>query len=535
MAANRMKKFSFVLISAYTALLLVGNAAATETAEDFFAAGLAAQKEKRNEEALRAYQKALGLRPGFGEAHYEIGWTYWVREDWKNVVHHWQQAKKLGVNKPDFDSYLQTAQQNLEGKLPPLTRTEIGLRSQPLDSGPNHALVLELAARFQHYNPQPSHAADHYDPYMFSPKSVRFLPDNSKAYVNALEGYSTLVYDPVRLARQAVIVHRFKTQQAELFANDRPDQWYTMPESFRAKRNEFNGKPVESALSHQGRYLWVPYYRRDFDPYGTLPSAVAVIDTRLDRIVRVMETGPIPKYVVASPDGKWMAIVHWGDNTVGLINIESDDPANFRHADLVTIGHRIDLNKIQDNDRDHGCGYCLRGSVFSPDSKFLLVGRMGGGGVAVINVAEKKYLGTVNGMRPTPRHMVLSPDGQLLYISSSFAGYVSVFRLNEFIDTVFKPGRFIKPLMEQKTGSATRTIALSPDGKLLFAAVNKESKIVALSTTGLKPLATIETDSYPVGMAVSPDGKQLWVTAQGRERRGGNSVSVYRIISSPVN
>lgn len=366
---------------------------------------------------------------------------------------------------------------------------------------------------------------------MFSPKSVRFLPDNSKAYVNALEGFSTLVFDPVKLKRTKVIVHRFKKRHQKLFAKSSVKPWYDTPKKYLAKKNIFNGKPVESALSHSGKYLWVPYYRRDYDTYGTLPSAIAIIDTGNNRIIRVMETGPIPKYVVASADGKWMAVIHWGDNTIGLIDISSDKPKEFKRDKLITIGKRLKLKKIKTTDRDHGCGFCLRGSVFTADSKHLLIGRMGGGGVAVVNIAKRKYLGTVFGMKPTPRHLVLSPDGEYLYISSSFAGVVSKYRVKDFLAALKKKGHILKPLASQKTGPATRTIALSPDGSLLFAAINRSSKIIALQTKDMKAIASIDTDSYPVGMAVSPDGKQLWVTAQGKKRRGGNSVSVYRIQS----
>jgi len=500
---------------------------AAKNAQDWFDAGLTLQKEHQNQQALAAYQQALALDPKFARAHYEIGWTYWVLNDWAKVVDHWETAKRLGYHDANLDIYLPAARDNLEGKLPALTRTRIGDHSTPLAAG--KPLELRLIARFQHYNPKPENAADHYDPYVFSPKSVRFFPDGSKVYVNALEGLSTIVYDPHRLVRLHRISHRFKKSDASLFAGDSDNQWYTMPPEFVQHENQFDGKPVESALSHQGRYLWVPYYRRNFDPYGTLPSAVAVIDTADDHIVRVMETGPIPKYVTASADGKWLAVTHWGDNTVGLIDIHSHDPRDFRRVDLITVGKRLDLDAIQTKDRDHGCGFCLRGSVFTADSRYLLVARMGGGGIAVIDVPKRKYLGTVYGMRPTPRHLVLSKDGQLLYLSSSFAGYVSVYRTNELIDALRKPGHKLKPLHEQHTGAATRTIALSGDGQLIFAAVNLESKIVVLRAPDLQPLAEIPTDSYPVGLAVSPDISQLWVTAQGRSGRGGNSVSVFRI------
>jgi 6-phosphogluconolactonase (cycloisomerase 2 family) len=524
-----MKRISLpVIAAALVALsLLTPVSEAAKNAHDWFETGLALQKQHQNRQALAAYQKALDLDPKFARAHYEIGWTYWVLNDWAKVVDHWQTAKRLGYQDANLDIYLPAARDNLNGKTPKLTRTRIGDRSTSLAAG--EPLSLQLIARFQHYNPRPENPADHYDPYVFSPKSVRFYPDGNKVYVNALEGFSTIVYDPHRLVRLHRISHRFRKSDSTLFAADSGNQWYTMPPEFVQHQNQFSGKPVESALSHHGRYLWVPYYRRDFDPYGTLPSAVAIIDTRDDHIVRVMETGPIPKYVTASADGKWLAVTHWGDNTVGLIDIHSDNPQEFRRGKLITIGKRLDLAAIQTKDRDHGCGFCLRGSVFTADSRYLLVARMGGGGIAIIDVAKRRYIGTVFGMRPTPRHLVLSADGELLYLSSSFAGVVSEYRTKDLIAALHLPGHKLKPLREHRTGAATRTIALSSDGQLIFAAVNLESKIVVLHAPDLQPLAEIPTDSYPVGLAVSPDMTQLWVTAQGRKGRGGNSVSVYQI------
>ena len=526
---SNMNRISLTLASvAMIALsLTIPVSASTKNAQEWFDSGLALQKEHQSRQALAAYQQALALDPGFARAHYEIGWTYWVLNDWAKVVDHWETAKHLGYHDANLDIYLPAARDNLDGKTPALTRTRIGDRSISLAEG--EPVSLQLVARFQHYNPRPENPADHYDPYVFSPKSVRFFPDGSKVYVNALEGLSTIVYDPHKLVRLHRVSHRFKPSDAALFSGDNSNEWYTMPPEFVKHQNQFDGKPVESALSHHGRYLWVPYYRRNFDPYGTLPSAVAIIDTQDDHIVRVMETGPIPKYVTSSPDGKWLAVTHWGDNTVGFIDIHSDNPKDFRRADLVTIGQRIDLASIQTKDRDHGCGFCLRGSVFTADSRYLLVARMGGGGIAIVDVAKRKYLGTVFGMRPTPRHLVLSADGELLYLSSSFAGYVSVYRTGDLVAALKNPGHKLKPLREQRTGAATRTIALSSDGQLVFAAVNLESKIVVLRASDLQPLAEIPTDSYPVGLAVSPDISQLWVTAQGRNGRGGNSVSVFGV------
>ena len=114
-------------------------------------------------------------------------------------------------------------------------------------------------------------------------------------------------------------------------------------------------------------------------------------------------------------------------------------------------------------------------------------------------------------------------------MDKEFEGYVSAYRTRDLIAAAQQNQKILRPLREEYTGLATRTIAISPDDRLIFAAVNKESKIVVLEAKTLKKLLELPANSYPVGMAVSPDGHQLWVTAQGRKRRGGNSVTVYRI------
>ena len=514
------------------------TATESETAHGAYLRGLALQKERHTLEAIEAYLLALQKEPFHGRANYEIGWSYWVLGRWADVVRHWEIARDLGVDVAELPEFLDQARQQLEGKLDPLVRVPIGIRAQAptggvtsqSPSGGRPPLALELVARFQHYDPNPSHPADHFDRYVFSPKSVHFSPDGKKVYVNALEGFATLVFAGKNPERRTVIIHRYGPAQQPITAGAAGASWGEAP-GFAASEapDRFAGKPVEFATTHGGRYLWISYYRWDYDLLGVFPSAVAVVDTRRDEIVRVIATGPIPKYLAASPDGKWLAVIHWGDNTVGLIDVSGERPEAFRRAALITVGRRLSLEIDQPLDRDRYCGYCLRGAVFTPDSRHLLVGKMGGGGIAVLDVAEKRHLGTVHGMKSTPRHLVLSPDGKTLYVSSNFSGYVAAFRTAELV-TAARNGRSrISPLRETHTGAGTRTIALTPDGTLLFAAVHNSSQVMALDATTLDILLEIPADSYPVGLAVSPDGRRLWVTSQGRKLRGGNSVSVYRI------
>jgi DNA-binding beta-propeller fold protein YncE len=504
---------------------------AQDTAEAAFRRGYALQQERRTLEALDAFAHALKLDPAYGPAHYEIGWSYWILGDWPQVVKHWEEAQRLKGGPPELPDYLREARARQRGEGPAVLKAALHTRAAAPAADGLPPLALELVARFQHYDPAPADPADVFDAHVFSPKSVIFSPDGAKAYVNALEGEVTIVYDARALRKRSVIMHRFGPDEAGLFDSAETQAFRAAFKAGHAPDhpNRFKGKPVESAFTHGGRYLWVSYYRRDYDRDGVLPAAVAIVDTATDRIVRVMHTGPIAKFLAVSPDGRTLAVIHWGDNTVGLIDVSAAQPKDFRHAGEIVVGTRLPLPTGRHVDRDRYCGFCLRGAVFTADGRHLLVGRMGGGGIAVLDVAARKHIGTVQGMRPTPRHLVLSPDGARLYVGSNVGGYVSVYRTADLVAAAQAHRATLAPLIEARTGSGTRTLALAPDGLTLYAAVNRESQIVALEAATLAQRLEIAVDSFPVGLAVSPRGDQLWSTSQGVHLAGGNSVSVYTI------
>ena len=71
------------------------------------------------------------------------------------------------------------------------------------------------------------------------------------------------------------------------------------------------------------------------------PSAMAVIDTERDEIIRLFETGPLPKMVAVSPDGTRLAVTHWGDNTVGLMDISSDRPEDWHYLENIVVDYQL--------------------------------------------------------------------------------------------------------------------------------------------------------------------------------------------------
>ncbi len=371
------------------------------------------------------------------------------------------------------------------------------------------------------------------DPEIYSPKSAKFSADGKKLYINSLEGGKTVVYSWPQLRKLKSISHRFTAKNASLFFGETTTfgyPYFNSPPS--GDPNQFMGKPVESELSADGKYLWVPYYRRDWDSSAQSPSAVAIIDTETDRIVRVMPTGPIPKYVVASPDGRYMAIIHWGDNTVALIDVSSGDPIRYQYVAHMTVENKLDQELLGGTDRDDTCGFCLRGSIFSPDSQYLIVGRMGKGGIAGFHIPSRRYLGSIMNVASTPRHLVLGPDGDTLFVSSNWAGAVSKTSLRQLIATLENArGRRVSgPSWKSATiGKGARTLALSPDGRLIFVAINDSAEVVTLDSQSLAVLNRMPVDPYSVGLAVSPDGQAVVVTSQGHSGRGGNSVNIFSV------
>ena len=369
------------------------------------------------------------------------------------------------------------------------------------------------------------------DAYINSPKSANIHPDGSKYYVNSLEGCATVVYDMKTHERIKVIHYKFEDEKdAALWS--KPSEFYPFTH-YKEHLNTFMGKPVESTFSHGGRYLWIPFYRRTYDINAQDPSAIAVIDTRTDDIVKLMETGPLPKMVACSHDGKHVAITHWGNNTVGIVNVASLNPDEWYHEKLLVVDYVLPLNfsLTQQIDRDNKSGYCLRGTVFTPDDKYLLVGCMGGnGGIAVIDMSTQKYMGRVLGMMANVRHLVIR-DGYL-YLSVNKAGYVQRIKLDKFMQVARNINGKTATLSgweNCQVGAGARTIEISPSGHFVFAACNLASKLYVVDTRTMKVVTNIDVDSYPVGLDISNDGRFVIVTSQGRGNSGGNAVNIYEV------
>ncbi len=369
--------------------------------------------------------------------------------------------------------------------------------------------------------------------HILSPKSALFSPDGGRFYVNALEGEETLVFDSASLTLLGVISHDFGEKDAGLFEGAElpfPCDWNT--ERAGDRRDIFAGKPVEAVLSHGGRWLWITYYRRSWDRWATSPSALALVDTASSAVVRVFHAGPLPKMLALSPDGKTLAVTHWGDNSIGLLDISGDDPRAFHWKGFLVDGSRQKLAGLR-GDRDKICGHCLRGTAFSADGRYLFAGRMHNGGITVFDLENMTRLGVFMGVDPTPRHMVLSRDGRTLYVSCAYSGTLNALDVEKVLAAVRGElkgyhGRSLR------VGRDVRTLALSPDGRYCYLVSNREARLIVADLENWRVIQTLPASPYPVGLAVSPDGRMVLTTAQGRQGRGGHVVDVFRAQGAPA-
>ena len=370
-----------------------------------------------------------------------------------------------------------------------------------------------------------------------SPKSVNISPDGSRFYINSLEGFRTVAYTLPDFTKAGVVTHRFDSADSFLWA---PESGL-FPETSPVKEpRTFSGRPVEAAFSHGGRYLWVPYYRRSHDLNAQDPSALAVIETAENKIVRLFETGALPKMIACSPDGRYMAVTHWGDNTVGVLRIDSERPEDWHYISCYTVDRKLNLNFSRRAvvNRDVNSGYCLRGTVFTPDNRYLLVSCMGGtAGIAVIDLKENRYLGRIGGCMPNMRHILI--HNGILYASINNKGYVQKMPLARIYDAI---GQLREVTAEPrivsldgwqncKVPAGARTIVISPDGRFIFAACNFSSCIAVVDARSMTLLGSFPADSFPVGLDISPDGSWLISTSQGRSGRGGNAVDIFRLVT----
>lgn len=350
---------------------------------------------------------------------------------------------------------------------------------------------------------------------ILSPKSADFVGNH--LFINALEKEATVVYNTQTWTVDKTIRYQF----------DKPEFLAIKDFPYPLEKKSFSGKPVE--FTHYNNTAWIPFYRLSWDNNSRYHSAIAQIDLTDYSIKKLIPAGSIPKMIRISPNGKYLINSHWGDNTVGIYDL--NDKQDITRYHYYVIDRKLNTSGIS-GDRDRNCGFCLRGTVITPDNKYVIIGRMGGGGLAVINLQTQKYIGSLYNVPLTPRHLVISKDNQLV-LSTCFSGEISripletLYKSFEELENKQKVSLQKQDWKTLKVGSSVRTIDLSKDGQYIYAAMNDSSELGVIDYQSMKMVEKFKIAEYPVGLSVSEDDHYIAVTSQGKSGRGGNHVDIF--------
>ena len=231
------------------------------------------------------------------------------------------------------------------------------------------------------------------------------------------------------------------------------------------------GIVVESVFSADGSLLYASNFDRD---------SVQIIDTRTRRVTREIKAGLHPKILALSHDGKTLFAANWNGNSVSEIDL----------ARGVTV-------------RTLAAGVHPRGMALTP-SGFLYVANFDGATIDVFHGPDFSQNYTLAVCR-IPRHLVLAPDGRMLYLScyhDSELWALDLTGTSERANHIVPIGKFPK------------SIDVSRDGRYVYSADYGVSNSVSIVDTHdwTESTYTVPGMERGSGIAVLPDGRHAAVT-----------------------
>lgn len=262
-----------------------------------------------------------------------------------------------------------------------------------------------------------------------------------------------------------------------------------IPDAIEVDGVSLRGGPVECAISPDGRFAWVSNYQMFGPGYqnpgndkaqakrGAFDNGFLYrINTETYAIDAAIEVGAVPKYVAATPDGKWVLVSNWCSSDLSIVN-----------------------TKTLKEERAIHLGRFPRGIVVTEDSKTAYVAMVGAMDVAKVNL-DNWTVGWIKGVGTSPRHLCLSPDGATLYASLNGEGKVAK------VDLLTG-----KTVWRVATGANPRSMALTPDGRFLYVVNYHSQSLSKIRTLDMAVVADVKTAEHPIGVAVDPETRRIWV------------------------
>ena len=191
---------------------------------------------------------------------------------------------------------------------------------------------------------------------------------------------------------------------------------------------------------------------------------LALVDPATEKVLVKLPTGLGPHEVTVSPDGRTAYVSNFGRYSV----YPAGDTAHDKAGNTITVIDLVD-RKVK-NTFDLGTHTGPHGMIVSHDGKLVWATSETPQAVLEIDSATGKILHVWNTNQVRSHMIVTTPNEMKFYVTNTVSGSVSV---------VDRSSGEVKVL---PTGPGTEGIAISPDGKEVWAASRLDDKIEIIST-----------------------------------------------------
>jgi YVTN family beta-propeller protein len=267
--------------------------------------------------------------------------------------------------------------------------------------------------------------------------------------------------------------------------------------------------PHEVAVSTDGKTAFVGNYGGAAGPGNT----ISVVDLAAMKELRRFDVSPlrrphgmffadgklyftaetnrlVARYDPASSQIDWL--LGTGQATTHMVWVNGDATKMYTAnigSDSITIIER-GANAQAWNETVVAVGKGPEGFDVSPDGRELWAAQSRDGGVSIIDLGQKKVVGTIALGTKRSNRLKFTPDGKLALVSDLDAGEVLVIDVATRVVTKHIPlGRMVEGILMQ------------PDGARAYVAVNGENYVAIIDLKTLAVTSRIESGKGPDGMA----------------------------------
>lgn len=268
---------------------------------------------------------------------------------------------------------------------------------------------------------------------------------------------------------------------------------------------------------------------------------IHIIDPATNKVVGTIEDIEVPHGVVIAPGGARIYVSNQSLNTMDVVDAKSfkvlkriplsGHPNNLavaRDGAYVYVGIRqapgaVDV--IDTASLTNVKSIPVKGEIHNvyvtPDGKYVVAGSIAASTISVIDASTRALAWTLTlsaGIRPMT--FIANADGStkdIIVQLSDFHGFAVVdFATRKETRRITHPD---PPGEHRETqglqGSPSHGLAITPDGKMLWATSKYYDSVIAYSLPDYKLLKVVKVGLHPDWLTIPPDGKSLYVACAG--------------------